>query len=284
MLKFISMKNIFLLISLFLFSASSFAQQLLNGDFENSTASADLINLDNSSFNSYMSDCYAFGYYGNIDIITSTTYCSIGCESGDWYIALTGSGTDAMSMKINQPLTEGYSYSISFNDRWCNFGGYINHKFVFGLSEAQDDFGEEIYTASLPTENEWTEKEFIFTAPNNGQYLTIKVDSGDASSTWELIDNVKFAGKSTGISLIDKNTFDVYPNPAKDRITITGATFCHEIKIYNTIGQLIFSRENADGSELMTFDLSSFVNGIYTCEFIDSKNQVLARKKIIKQD
>ena len=276
------MKNVILAAFLSLFSSFAFAQALLNGDFENNSAVSDLINLDNISFNSYMSDCFAFGSYGNIDIITSTAYCSIGCESGDWYIAFTGSGTDKLSLKINQPLTEGFSYTISFNDRWCDYGGYINHAFVFGLSEAQDSFGSVIYTASKPIQNQWTEKEFTFTAPNSGQYLTIMVDSGDASTTWELLDDVKFAGKGTGILPVNDNVFVVYPNPFSDAITITANMPYCEIKIYNAIGQFVFGLVNDNGNELKTFDVSSFANGVYTLELLDRKNQEIARKKVVK--
>jgi hypothetical protein len=156
------------LLLLLLIAHTSHSQTILNGDFENNVAGGDLINLSNASFNFYMSDSYSFGTNGNLDIIASTTYCGIGPESGTWYVAFTGGGTDALSLKINQPLQQGNSYTISFADTFCDFNNYVNHRYVFGLSETEDNLGTTSHTASYPIEDEWTEKEFTFEAPNNG--------------------------------------------------------------------------------------------------------------------
>jgi len=109
------------------------------------------------------------------------------------------------------------------------------------------------------------------------------VDSGEASTTWELLDDVKFLGKATGIPQFAANTF-IYPIPAHDVISITSDVPYREMKIYNAIGQLICDRVDENGDESKTLNLSSFANGIYTLEFLDQRNQVIARKKIIKED
>jgi hypothetical protein len=231
-----------------------------------------------------MSNCYAFGSYGNIDIITSSTYCNMGPENGDWYIALTGGGTDALSLKIDQTLTQGFTYTISFYDRFCNVSGsYVNHAFVFGLSDVEDSFGTTIYTASKPTENVWTQKGFTFTAPLSGQYLTIMLDSGDQFTTWEIIDDITFQGKGTGIPLLPGGPLIVYPNPAGGMISIEGNIYYHQIRIYNSIGQLVLSQVPVSGNELNKVDLSSFAEGIYTIEIFDRENEMLAHQQVLKE-
>lgn len=279
------MTKFFLTALLVILSASSDAQSFFNGDFENNSAISDLINLSNSSFNSYMSDCYAFGSNGNVDIITSTSYCSMGPENGNWYIALTGGGTDIVSVKINQALTQGASYTVSFYDRFCDVtGSYINHAFVFGLSAVPDSFGTEIYTASKPTEDVWTQKGFTFTAPLSDQYLTIMVDSGNSFSTWELIDNISFAGKGTGIPQLSGNALIVYPNPSNGILNIACTIPYHQIRIYNSIGLLISDQVMEDGNQLKTLDLSHLADGIYWIEIFDRENQIMTREEILKHN
>src|SRR3954468_22573577 len=105
----------------FILSVLSFCvngQTFLNPSFEFNTAGTDQINLTNPAFNAMMANTIAFGSYGDMDIITSTTWCASGHLSA-WYVALTGSGTDAFSMQLNAPLVAGNTYSISFWDRGC---------------------------------------------------------------------------------------------------------------------------------------------------------------------
>lgn len=268
------------LLLLLLVPFTSQSQTVLNGDFENNVAGGDLINLSNASFNFYMSDSYSFGTNGNLDIIASTTYCGIGPESGTWYVAFTGGGTDALSLKINQPLQQGNSYTISFADKFCNFNNYINHRYVFGLSETEDNLGTTIHTAAYPTEDEWTQKEFTFEAPNNGQYLTITVDSGDAISTWEQIDDVKFTGKPSDIPQVNWNLLFLYPNPANGLISVAGDVLWHEVRISDALGQLI----SIHGNELKTLDLSTLSNGVYVFEFLNNNREVIARRKVVKSN
>lgn len=54
---------------------------------------------------------------GDMDIITSNAYCGL-AQNGAWYVALTGSGTDAISLKLSSPLSAGQTYTISFYDRF----------------------------------------------------------------------------------------------------------------------------------------------------------------------
>ena len=60
----------------FSFIRSGSSQAFLNGDFEINTAGIDQINLSNPIFNGFMSNTIAYGATGNVDIITSPTYCT----------------------------------------------------------------------------------------------------------------------------------------------------------------------------------------------------------------
>src|SRR3954471_1423316 len=110
--------SVFLVVSL-LVCSPAFGQTVLNGDFENTTASSDQINLSNTAYNSEMANSFSFGSYGDMDIIKSATYCG-NAQSGNWFVAFTGGGTDAISLTLSAPLVAGGSYTVSFYDRGCN--------------------------------------------------------------------------------------------------------------------------------------------------------------------
>ena len=56
---------------------------------------------------------------GDMDIITSNVYCDAP-QHGNWYVALTSGGTDAISLSLSSSLIAGNTYSISFYDRSCS--------------------------------------------------------------------------------------------------------------------------------------------------------------------
>ena len=113
---FSSAAKMFFLPVCFLCAVSAHSQVFLNGDFENNTAGTDQINISNAAYGGFMANSVAFGTFGDIDIVTSGTYCGFR-QSGCWYVALTGNGTDAFSMRLSAPLVTGNSYTMSFWDK-----------------------------------------------------------------------------------------------------------------------------------------------------------------------
>jgi PKD repeat protein len=162
------------------------AQSILNGSFENNTAVSDQINLPNANFNSMMPFCNGFGTYGDIDIITSNTYCGL-AEDGDWYIAFTGSGTDAVAFSLSSPLIAGLTYTVSFFDRGCP--SWTPYPFDIGVSASNTSFGTTVLTGTqVPVSNTWTQRFVTFTAPFNADYITVMMNAGGLGD-WAHIDN-----------------------------------------------------------------------------------------------
>src|SRR5690242_12780899 len=87
---------------LFFFPGKASSQSFLNGSFESNSVSGDQINMTNAAFNAAMANTFAFGSYGDMDIITSSTWGPP--QSGSWYVALTGGGTDIITLKASAPL------------------------------------------------------------------------------------------------------------------------------------------------------------------------------------
>lgn len=176
---------------LLFFSLQNFySQNFVNGDFEKTSAANDQINLSNDMLEKMLPGVYAFGSYGDVDIISSGTYGGGGPKNGRWYIALTGGGTDIVALELNQPLVKGQTYKMSFYDRKAT--GYPASPIQIGLSNEAHQFGEAIYTApQAALENVWTQRVFTFTANSSAIYITVQMTMGDISH-WVNIDHFSF--------------------------------------------------------------------------------------------
>ncbi|CAN5537264.1 hypothetical protein BH11BAC3_BH11BAC3_26090 [soil metagenome] len=179
-------KAIFLFFSLFI-GGESFCQSFLNGDFEINTAVTDRINIANITYNTLMANSTGFGSTGNIDVIGSDTLCGP-AQSGNWFIALTGGGTDIVSLKLSTPLLQDKSYIISFYDRTCLPFSQFSYPLEVGASDVHDQFGSLIYLTPVATTT-WTLRTFLFKAPGNAQFITVKVRAGNTYGTWCQLDN-----------------------------------------------------------------------------------------------
>lgn len=175
------------LFALLLLANIAFGQNFLNGDFEVNTAVIDRINLANAVFNGYMPNNNGFGPGGNLDIITTSTWTG-GPQNGSWFIAMTGGGTDIISLKFNTPLISGHTYTISYYDKRDSI--HLVLPLDFGLSTTNNHFGTLVHTATgTVLIGTWTQRTFTFVAPNNGQYLTIMPQG--SGGTWVHLDNFK---------------------------------------------------------------------------------------------
>ncbi len=85
----------------------------------------------------------------------------------------------------------------------------------------------------------------------------------------------------TGIENASNNEFSIYPNPSNGLININFSTMSPDevtIRVYNTIGQLVFYSEKIFNNLQAIIDLHNQSHGIYFLEI--SSNQVIQRKKI----
>jgi len=264
------MRNIICILLVLLIVGSNLNSQLfLNGGFENNQATVDMINLDDSEFDAAMADCKSIGWNSNLDIITSTDYCDSTAVEGNWYVALTGAGSDVVSMKLDSNLVAGTVYQISFYDRYCEiFEIWTPELITLGLSEMDTTYGDPIYTTQqLATEN-WSERIATFTAPNNGQYVTVRLEGGSTGSTWVQVDGFKFESSSSFVEVSTELT-QVYPNPTSTKLYFRNLENVREIRIYDGNMKLKSNHKNyADG-----IDISSFESGVYIVHLVNEDNQ-----------
>jgi len=192
------LRILFILFFTICFSLSpTFSQAFLNGDFEINSCpgGVDQINLANAGYNGYMSNSFAFGTYGDMDILTTPTYWLP--QSGSWYIAFTGGGSDAISLTLSAPLVAGNTYTISFWDRV--YSGYNPQPVQIGVSTVNNAFGTVVYTGPMPV-GVWTNRIATFVAPVSGLYITVQLGGAYSLSDWVQADNFTFVGVTNTIT------------------------------------------------------------------------------------
>ncbi len=161
------------------------SQVFINGDFEFHSATVDQINLTNPAFNSIMTNNTGFGTNGNLDIITSSQY-SGGPQNGNWMVAVTGGGTDLLSLELTASLVPGKRYEIEFYDK--SDRTFASLPIELGLSTSNTNFGTLIYTApAAAVDSVWTKRTASFIAPNNGSFIVIRQQG--ILQNWVQVDN-----------------------------------------------------------------------------------------------
>ena len=182
--------KIWLCTLLLFLGGKSIAQTILNGDFEINTAGANQINMTNAAFTAAMSNAVAFGTTPNMDIITTNQYCGFP-QSGNWHVAFTTGGTDAISLELSAPLTIGNSYTITYYDRGCST--WSTAPSTIGVSTANNAMGTIVYTSpAVPQTGIWNQRTFTFVAPIAATFITISAAGAPSTSSWIQVDNIAF--------------------------------------------------------------------------------------------
>lgn len=83
----------------------------------------------------------------------------------------------------------------------------------------------------------------------------------------------------TGIEEPTMFTSKIYPNPARDQITIKSENNIDEVRIYNNLGQLVYSVEH--NNEQVMVNTSNFNTGMYIVEIVFNDN--VERRKLLVQ-
>ena len=206
-------------------------------------------------------------------------------KSADQYLLMT-SGNKALIATGNPSYSaNGVSCTPSFNTgiwyhvvfEWKNNG---DHKlFVNGVKT------DSTRLASFATINAGTQNPLIIGAQYDGSYSRLFMGTIDdvriynrALSYTEIAALYTEEDFATSTSEITTNGFAIYPNPAKDILTVDLASLQNSlIKIYSLSGQLLLIKENASGNVQM--DISGLSSGIYFTEVISGG--AVSRKKIV---
>ena len=69
-----------------------------------------------------------------------------------------------------------------------------------------------------------------------------------------------------------ESSISVYPNPAKEELTVNGFRFpAGKIEFYNVLGELVFSKDRVGNSKEEKFDLAGIPSGMYFVKVVTEK-------------
>ena len=193
------------------------AQTILNGSFESHPQDLSTSWMPWYNWDQYMECSYAISGF-EIWLLTSlnseiTIINLLGNPyDGEWAIAPVSADTiriiagdtipyfkvTAFSLKINNFLSEGEWYKLSFaqrslsdsllNNTTINYDG--NNNVEIGVSTQEDDFGALIYTSPI-VDTTWNLMEVVFQAPTSGiEYITCRVPAKPGIK-WALLDDFR---------------------------------------------------------------------------------------------
>ncbi|MFA6151076.1 MAG: T9SS type A sorting domain-containing protein [Chitinophagaceae bacterium] len=259
------MKTLYFLIVFCCSASFGYGQEFLNGSFEISTATDCKLNINNASYNSYMSNVKGIGVYEKLDIFYDTK-CSIYglAQDGHYYCSLENPVDyyipTALSFELTTAVVAGKSYTFYYYDKGTSWGGGA---IDFGVSATDTGFGTLIHTQpDSSSEATWIKRKVTFTAPITGKYITARY--GENRDSYIIIDNFAFE-KSASIREIDNELkVAIFPNPSFDELNISvGQNFerPETTRIFNQFGQLVYAYSFSN-----KMDISSFPAGIYLLE------------------
>ncbi|MCC6187295.1 MAG: T9SS type A sorting domain-containing protein [Chitinophagaceae bacterium] len=78
----------------------------------------------------------------------------------------------------------------------------------------------------------------------------------------------------------DEQQLSIYPNPCQDFVVLKHRADQHQLRIYNTMGQIVLEHKLSPTKE-EKIQLQQLVTGIYIVEIEDSQHQ-LQRTKLMK--
>lgn len=88
-------------------------------------------------------------------------------------------------------------------------------------------------------------------------------------------------GGASAVKTISQNTISVYPNPAKDHLTINSKNYISKLTISNIVGQEIISQQ-VQKSGLLKVDVSGLKKGIYFISLYEQNDFFQSRKIVIQ--
>ncbi|MXV39261.1 T9SS type A sorting domain-containing protein [Flavobacteriaceae bacterium Ap0902] len=108
----------------------------------------------------------------------------------------------------------------------------------------------------------------------NSLFLTVKNQYGDSAI---------YNNRNLSVQEIQNNKITIYPNPVVDKIVLSNFDSFENLKIeiFDLQGKLILKREENSGKR--EFDLSGLKSGVYIITVLNTANEKLISKKLIKK-
>ncbi len=170
--------------------------------------------------------------------------------------------------------------------------GDANQKVVPGILQAfsADNVTQELWNSNQNPDRDSVGKFAKFVCPTIANGKVYLATFSNQLAVYGLLSqsvNANAAADAT-TQPVEKNNFDIYPNPAKDRITLkytSGNAQQIKIGLTNGFGALVYqSTQNIiKGDNVVTLNFSSVTAGIYMLNITDEKGNTGSKKLVIEK-
>ena len=220
----------------------------------------------------------AMGGIVNGVYVTNGTYAALCMKHGNAFARKFG---DTTGTHCNCPQnTVGDWFKLTIRN-W--FNGKLGQDSVefyladyrFGTDTAKDYIVHKWSWVDLTTLGNTDSLVFNLSSSDNGTY-------GMNTPAYFCIDNFTTADHTTGIAQIhstDLNKISIYPNPAKDHLTLIGADSRNElvdVSVWDITGRVLFSNKWQQ-SESLTIELNLLNAGVYGITVQSEKEKISQR-------
>ncbi|MDR1542906.1 MAG: thiol protease/hemagglutinin PrtT [Prevotellaceae bacterium] len=214
------------------------------------------------------------GYYLNLSRITINS----GGSSGEASLVCN-------TLQVNGALVTGSTGSFSFsitNNGEGNYNGYISLDILDNTNVYQtiyENYSENITAGQTKNFN----PSAVVTMPAGDYLLVVWYLEGSDFIPLHYIPVT--VTNSSGIDDVQSGDISIFPNPAKDFVTVDFKDFTAEIykiTIYNMQGKQILTEKITNSAKEINIPLSDITNGVYLLQ-IHSEKGVLTEKLIIKK-
>ena len=135
-----------------------------------------------------------------------------------------------------------------------------------------------------PSSNDWRSETVGIPSSFNKNNISVLFRFTNSGGNNIYIDDIQIADITTGITEFPINEFSIYPNPSTNGIyelTTTQELSHATITVYNTVGQIVYTKQLSKIDKKYLLDINNVTNGLYVLR-IDSEQGTII-KKIIKE-
>jgi len=295
----LNIRAILLLITFSLMLKAGYGQSaIFNGDFESYTAlpsaSGEIDKVQLWDGLEYSPDFYHSSSFGPVYPEFGGTY------SGNCMIGL---GTDGQDPGGAECIGQDISANPILASAVCSVGAYAKEDTwylgscttleLYGFSNPQTPLtgmnhisdwpgAVLLWSSELVDDTLWQKYEGTFVSPSKFEYIVYSLSSTPSCDQYVYLDSVFLSVNGLGYEQLINSRFQIYPNPAKDLVTIRSSSDLSgtEIAIYDLTGSLVYSKMSG-WTNPVNIDLSDFSSGTYLVQLSSAKG-VRTEKLIIR--
>jgi len=263
------MKQIYILLALAcILNISNLSAQNYNETFESGMIPSNLTIVNDDGLEDWKYNASASGFGAGNGSISFDNYSQNNTGASDWFILpdidlYSGSFItfDVAYASYDATFCDALEVAVS-TDNGNNYTA-IYYRSCSTLATAPNN--TSLFT---PTSTQWRTETIDLSAYDNTNNIKIGFKNESGYGQQLFIDNINVNSGTLSTTTFNTNNMTLYPNPAKNVITLNGITQPETIEIYNIAGQKILQTEvNANNNNIT---ISKFTNGLYFLKIKDT--------------